>query len=389
MVGRFAVCGLLALTIVACTHTIEVTALSTPIPLFSEGDAGYACYRIPAIIRAANGDLIAFAEARRYGKQDAGDIDLVMRRSSDEGQTWGPITIIWDDSTHTCGNPAPVVVGTAGKIVMLTTWNRGEDHERDIEQRTSLDTRRAFVMHSDDHGHTWSEAREITSIVKDSTWTWYATGPCHAIQMVNGRIVIPCNHGEFDEEAGKTLYYRAHVIVSDDLGKTWRLGGTVENISGNETAVEELADGRLYLNTRCIKEHPCRVVAYSSDGGDTWVDAHPDASLPDPECQGSVIAYPKPSAGCERPILFSNNPYPSMQPWGSGRRDLTVRMSLDDGKTWTYKLCIHEGKTAYGDLTVLSDGSIACLYECGEEHAYEQIALKIFTLDELKMDEVY
>lgn len=361
--------------------------MTTAQAIFTGGENGYQTYRIPALLTLPDGRTLAFAEGRRDGMEDYGKIDVVLRISDDGCRTFSEQRVIAEFGKDTIGNPAPVYVRDTGRIWLFLNTNLADGPESQIMLNKA--PRDVGAIYSDDRGETWSEFINMTSWLKLPGWTWYATGPCHAIQMVNGRIVIPCNHGEFDEEAGKTLYYRAHVIVSDDLGKTWRLGGTVENISGNETAVEELADGRLYLNTRCIKEHPCRVVAYSSDGGDTWVDAHPDTSLPDPECQGSVIAYPKPSAGCERPILFSNNPYPSMQPWGSGRRDLTVRMSLDDGKTWTYKLCIHEGKTAYGDLTVLSDGSIACLYECGEEHAYEQIALKIFTLDELKMDEVY
>ena len=117
-----------------------------PVDLFVEGDAGYAGYRIPAIVRAADGALLAFAEARRNDKHDAGDIDLVMRRSTDGGRTWGPTTVVWDDGANTCGNPAPVVTGRRGEIVLLATWNAGGDRERAIERNAASDTRRVFVL---------------------------------------------------------------------------------------------------------------------------------------------------------------------------------------------------------------------------------------------------
>lgn len=114
----------------------------------------------------------------------------------------GPITTVWDDGSNTCGNPAPAILSD-GRIVMLATWNRGCDRERQIENHTSVDTRRVFVLRSEDHGRTWSHPEEITSEVKAPEWTWYATGPCHAIVKRRtphkGRIVVPANH----KRAGK------------------------------------------------------------------------------------------------------------------------------------------------------------------------------------------
>ena len=140
-------------------------AVGEAVTVYTEGEAGYAGFRIPVIIRTGDGTLIAFAEARRHDKRDSGDIDLVMRRSEDDGHTWGPITTVWDDGSNTCGNPAPAILSD-GRIVMLATWNRGCDRERQIENHTSVDTRRVFVLRSEDHGRTWSHPEEITSEVK-------------------------------------------------------------------------------------------------------------------------------------------------------------------------------------------------------------------------------
>ena len=109
------------------------------VTVFTEGEAGYAGFRIPVVIRTDDGALIAFAEARRHDKRDSGDIDLVMRRSEDDGRTWGPITTVWDDGGNTCGNPAPAVLG-GGRIVMLATWNRGCDSERQDRKSTRLNS---------------------------------------------------------------------------------------------------------------------------------------------------------------------------------------------------------------------------------------------------------
>ena len=154
-----------------------------PVALFKAGDSEYACFRIPAIVKTEQGTLLAFAEARKQDCSDTGDIDLVLRRSEDGGKTWGPMRVVWDSGNHVSGNPAPVVDRETGTVWLLATWNLGTDQESRIIDQTSKDTRRIFVRHSTDDGQSWSEAREITSSVKLPSWTWYATGPVHGIQL--------------------------------------------------------------------------------------------------------------------------------------------------------------------------------------------------------------
>ena len=115
--------------------------------IFRQRYEGYACYRIPALIRAKDGTLIAFAEARKNSCSDTGDIDLVMKRSSDNGETWGPLVKIWDDGANTCGNPAPVLDETTGTIHLLLTWNHGSDDIGEINANTGIDTRRVYIYH--------------------------------------------------------------------------------------------------------------------------------------------------------------------------------------------------------------------------------------------------
>ncbi|MEX2591866.1 MAG: sialidase family protein, partial [Anditalea sp.] len=202
--------------------------------IFESGKDGYACYRIPAIVATNNGTLLAFAEGRRDGCSDTGDIDLLLKRSEDGGLTWSDHIVVWNDGGNTCGNPAPVVDQETGEVFLLATWNLGTDHERDIISGESEDTRRVFFLSSTDDGKSWSAPNEITQSVKKDNWTWYATGPVSGIQLKNkeykGRLVIPC---DFIEGGSKKA--GSHIIYSDDHGKTWQLGGIAPHDQVNES----------------------------------------------------------------------------------------------------------------------------------------------------------
>ncbi len=239
-------------------------------PLYVSGEDGYHTYRIPALAVTSQATILAFCEGRKGSQGDAGDIDLLVKRSTDNGRNWGAQQIIWDDNGNTCGNPCAVVDRETGLISVLMTWNRGDDRESQIIAQTSRDTRRVFVTHSADDGLSWSKPREITSATKRADWTWYATGPGSGIQIEHGqhkgRLVIPCDH----IEAG-TKHYYSHVIFSDDHGQTWQLGGSTPRHQVNECEVVELCDGRLMLNMRNYdRSKKSRQVAVSDDGGLTW-----------------------------------------------------------------------------------------------------------------------
>ena len=105
--------------------------------VFVAGSAGYHTYRIPAIVLATNNDLVAICEGRRNGRGDAGDIDMLCKRSRDNGQTWGPVQVIWDDGQNTCGNPCPVVDRSTGAIWLFMTHNLGGDQEQHIVRGAS------------------------------------------------------------------------------------------------------------------------------------------------------------------------------------------------------------------------------------------------------------
>jgi len=341
------------------TPTVPATDISPTelVDVFVSGEDGYHTYRIPAAIQAANGDLLAFCEGRKSGRSDSGDIDLVLKRSSDGGATWSKLSLVWDDGANTCGNPCPVLDRETGAIQLLSTHNLGHDHEREIIDGTSEGTRTVWVMESVDDGETWSKPREITAQAKNPTWTWYATGPGAGIQLERGdhagRLVIPCDHIEAESKR-----YYSHAIFSDDHGKTWQLGDSTPDDQVNECEVVELEDGRLMLNMRNYdRKKRERQVALSADGGETWTGQRHDPVLIEPICQASIRRLRW--RGDESPgvILFSN---PADE---GGRRRMTLRASFDDGSSWGYEQVLYEGSSAYSCLVPIAGGDAGCFFE--------------------------
>ena len=345
--------------------------------VWQSGQGEYHTYRIPAITVTTKGTVLVFCEGRKKGLSDAGDIDLLCRRSTDNGATWSTQQVVWNHESNTCGNPCPIVDRQTGTVWLLMTWNRGDDRESQIIAKTSKDSRRVYVTSSADDGKTWAAPKEITDIAKKPDWTWYATGPGGGIQIEKGphagRMVVPCDH----IEAG-TKHYYSHVIYSDDHGETWQLGGSTPQDKVNECEVVELTDGRLMLNMRNYdRSKKNRQVAYSTDGGITWNDQHFDEALIEPICQASIRRYSWPVDGGKNIILFSN---PASS---TGRVNMTIRASFDDGKTWPLQKVLHNGPSAYSDLVVLGNGKVACLHEYGAKNPYEQIKLSLFDLADM------
>ena len=335
--------------------------------VFQGGTGGYHTYRIPALAVTQTGAVLAFCEGRKAGPSDTGDIAVLLKRSTDNGNTWSEPQVVWDDQGHTCGNPCPVVDRETGTIFLLMTWNRGEDKESAIIDQRSVDTRRVFVTHSEDDGVTWVQPAEITTDVKVLGWTWYATGPGAGLQIEHGphqgRLLIPCDHVEAET---KRTY--SHVVYSDDHGCTWKLGGRTPQHQVNECEVVELTGDRLMLNMRNYdRTQRARQVSISTDGGMTWGDLYRDPALIEPICQASIRRYAWPSDDGRDLILFSN---PADE---ENRVNMTVRLSDDGGESWPIGKCLHPGPSAYSCLAVLPNAEIACMYEAGRERPYESI----------------
>lgn len=331
-------------------------------------DEGYFSHRIPALIVTSKGTLLAFCEARSGSASDSAPIDVVLRRSFNNGKTWTAAQVVAHRSGFTVGNPTPVQDRKTGVIWLLMTANPAGITEKEIEKGNPNGTRTVWITHSSDDGLHWAPAKEITSSTKKANWTWYATGPGNGIQLADGRLVIPCDH----KVAGTNALY-SHVIYSDDDGKTWKIGGSA-GPETNESAVVQLTDGSLMLNMRSYAGKHQRAIALSRDGGLTWSPTQLDPALIEPVCQASLVRDAHVLKTGKSYLLFSN-------PADTAHRDrMTVKLSYDEGKTWPVARLIYAGPSAYSSLAVLHDGTIGLLYERGKKSAYEQIEFAHFNL---------
>jgi sialidase-1 len=336
--------------------------------VFAGGQDGYYSYRIPSLLVTPKGTLLAFCEGRRKSRSDTGDIDLVMKKSTDHGTTWGPVRVIAEDGANTLGNPCPVLDRDSGTIWMPLTHNLGHESQKQIVERTAKGTRTVWLMKSTDDGETWSKPVEITKTTKDPNWTWYATGPGCGIQLRSGRMVIPCDHYVAGSGAR-----RSHVIYSDDRGATWKLGGVLGEMT-NECQVVELQDGSLLMNMRSYHKKNRRAIATSKDGGLTWSDVTLDDALVEPVCQASFLRFTTADRHQKNRLLFAN-------PASTKREKMTVRVSYDEGKTWPVAKLLNAGPSGYSALAVLPDLTVGCLYERGEKQYSDRITLARCTLD--------
>ena len=333
--------------------------------LFTSGTLGYHTFRIPALVVTTSGTLLAFAEGRRNSRHDTGAIDIVLRRSRDSGQTFDDMRVAVEGGGNVAGNPAPVVDASTGRIWLPFCRNNADGPESLICEGKA--PRTVWVTSSDDDGQTWAEPREITGDVKLPEWTWYATGPGHGLQLVSGRLLIPCDHivgRDFDRH---TDPYLSHVILSDDHGETWRLGGEAQ-LGTNECMAAQLADGRIYLNERNYIGEYRRAFAVSHDEGESFDAFGWHDELIDPICQAAVL-----SVGGDR-LVFSNAA-------SRTRERLTLRTSRDGGRSWSSGRVLHNGPAAYSDLCELPDGTLGCLYEAGSAGPYEQLRWARFSGD--------
>ncbi len=329
--------------------------------VFRSGEDQYHTFRIPALLRTRKGTLLAFCEGRRGSSSDTGDIDLLLKRSDDQGKTWSATQIVSDMGADTIGNPCPVQEKKTGRIFLPLTMNRGSVSEKQMIERQVPDKRRVFICHSDNDGRSWSEPVEITKDVSRPEWTWYATGPGNGIQTRSGRLIIPCDHIVEGSKA-----FHSHVIYSDDRGQSWHLGGVAEEKT-NECQIAELRDGTLMLNMRSYHGKNRRAVSLSKDGGLNWSPLYLDDQLIEPVCQASLIAH--------QGILYFLNPA------SDKREKMTIRSSMDDGKTWNAGKILFAGPSAYSSLAAMGRNQLGCLYECGDQRAYDKIVFSRFSTE--------
>jgi len=314
---------------------------------FAKAEYGKACrYRLPSLAVSKKGTILAFGEARRLNMADCGDIDAVVKRSEDNGKTWGPEIVIFDDKANSVNNPTPIVDPKTGRIwVMMGRFvlpgGKRTDH---------------FVSYSDDDGKTWSKPKYINLQAKSPAGTEPTLpGPGGGIVLERGkhagRFIVPINYGN-------TGTCSPGVAYSDDQGETWKVGGICRaGVLSVEARGVELCDGSLLFNGRTNARGGARVMTILPDGG-TGGDSKKywDAKdLPKSNCQGSMVRHSWPKDGKPGLILFSGQ--------GDAIGGGSLVGSYDDGKTWTWRGMFYEGPVIYRDIAVLGDGRVIALFE--------------------------
>jgi sialidase-1 len=337
--------------------------------LWNGGVAGYETYRIPGIVATKRGTILAYTSARRnLDLGDWSDIDIVLRRSTDDGRTWEPSRRLAGDSHGTTDNPIAIVDQQTGAIHFLFQKNYA----------------RCFYMRSDDDGRTFSKPVDITYVFEkfrpEYDWHVIAPGVGHAIQLRNGRLLVPIWMAIGTAEGPIVRAHRPSAVAtiySDDHGKTWKRGDIIASDSPeypnpSESMAVQLADGSVMINMRNESPSHRRLVATSPDGISHWSKPQFDDQLFEPVCAASIIRYSLHPPSDRNRILFSNPDSSNIPGEGNhrfrARQNLSVRMSYDEGKTWPVERVIDPGVTGYSDLAVGPDGTIYCLYEAGAVH---------------------
>lgn len=350
--------------------SLAVKAFSDTTLLFEPKRDGYTMFHVPSMVITKKGTVLAFAEGRFGQGKDWDDIDLVMRRSTDNGKSWEAMKII---VPHTKGKPTSNLTPIA-------------DDNGTVHVLYQVNYENAYYMESKDEGKSWTSPVNITyafnKFKTEYPWHVLAPGPGHAIQMASGRLLVPVwlcipnrkmPGGDHRPSCVATIY-------SDDHGKTWDRGKIIVNngdiaangdtiVNPNESVVVQLSDGRIMINMRNENLTNKRLVSYSNDGISGWTKPAFDADLFEPVCMASML---KLNSGTHKPamLLFVNpdsrndaRPTKKGRPVFKPRKNITARLSYDEGKTWPVHKTLFEGGSGYSDLAIDKKGLVYCLYE--------------------------
>lgn len=378
------VCALLLGTggALACAPAPPAPPAPQPDPVFrtvlrQEGDDGVHTYRIPALATTRTGTLLAAFDVRHQDAGDLpGDIDVGLMRSTDNGTTWGPMRVILDfdkDAPGAEGNgvgdPAILADHRTGRVMVVALWSHGNRAWSGSEPGLSPEETGQLVMtRSDDDGLSWSAPINLTGRItgRDSTWRLLFNGPGNGIQLHDGTLVFPAQFRDSGGTPHSTLIY------STDGGDSWALTPPALPFQPptSEAQVAQLADGTLLLTMRDESRSGTRAWARY-----TWREdlskgewSAPWFTVADPTVMASLVQYP------DGPLLLSN---PNS---ATERINLTIRTSTDGGRTWSGGRLLDPRPCAYSSLTVLADGDIAALYECGDANAYQALTFARFSL---------
>lgn len=335
---------------------------------------GVAQYRIPALAQTTKGTLLAIYDARWNGFPDLpANIDVMCSRSLDGGQTWGPMKPVMDfhgenEAHEGVGDPSVLVDPATGRIWVAALWGHGNRGAWNSEPGLKMETSPRFMLcYSDDDGETWSEPRDITNeAAPGKDWRHFLQGPGMGIALRDGTLVFPAQYTDVER-----VWY-ATLIWSKDSGETWHVGSGAHKATC-EAQLAELNDGSIMINMRHFTDK-FRAVAVTKDLGETWTE-HPTSgkALIEPACQGSLIKIRSTADGDDDNLMAFMNPASQ-----TGRVDLTLKLSRDEGKTWPAELqrtLYTPQGLGYSALTKIDANTLGVLHETAGGLLFQRIDL--------------
>lgn len=327
--------------------------------IFDGGTGGYHSYRIPCIVKSNANTLIAFAEGRVNGNFDHGNVNVVFRRSKDNGATWSAMGEVAGPGVGTWGNPTAVVDKSNGRIWLFMSWN-DEFHSLGgvggLLPINQWGHRKVYSSYSDDDGLSWSAPVDMTANLLPSSFKFDAVGPGIGIQANNGTLIIPAT--------GRNIY-------STDHGATWNYAMTqTGTITTSEGAIIQSKNGLLMRNDREAgnSDTKRRQVARGTieNGFNMYF---PDNTLIDPKCQGAILRF---TLVPDRILVLNSASLTS-------RGHMTIRVSYDDGNTWPIGRRVYDwftpqesqanGKGGYSSMIKTGDNMVGALIEINESVA--------------------
>ena len=371
-------CPLLLILLLNSASIVRADDKSSPMfnttDLFEAGQKGYTTFRIPSMIITHKGTILLACAGRSNGWGDWVDIDTMLRRSTDGGKTWEPARVLTDDGKNVVENATFIADGDRVYLMYHTNYAK------------------AYLKTSDDEGATWSEPREISPVFETYRtrdkfdWKVLAMGPGHGIVLKSGRFVVPIWLST-DHSHRPSI---TSTIYSDDKGVTWQAGDVVtqnlpESKNPSENVCTELADGRVMDNIRCESTTHRRLVAYSADGATHWTKPVLDENLFEPVCFASMTRYSLSPPDSKNRLLFCNPDCQTADKVGNKanmfvRKNITVRMSYDEGKTWPVAKVVDPGESGYTDMAVAPDGTIFLAYERGDTNGEKVFSSKYLSV---------
>lgn len=353
-----------ALAIVANSQNVNIKSQDNGLSfhnLFSSDQKpGVSCFRIPAIITAANGDLIVAIDERVPSCGDLkwnNDINIVTRRSKDNGNTWSDIEqIVNYPLGQSASDPSMILDKTTGAIFLFFNY-------MDLNKEKNV----YYLKYtkSNDNGITWSTPIDISSQISKPEWhndfKFITSG--RGIQTTKGKLL----HTMVNLESG------LHIFGSDNHGESWYFIDKPIT-PANESKVIELANGTWMINSR-VNASGIRHIHTSNDEGLNWV-SRADSSLIDPGCNASILRYTSTNQGDDKNRLLFANAKSTNE-----RTNMTLQVSYDESFSWTEGKTIYEGSSAYSSMTILTNGDIGLFFEKDNytENVFVRVSLEWLT----------